>query len=46
MKTRRRNRSRRNKTRKLVEKEMSKKVKDIVKIFQQYPIYFHVTLDF
>lgn len=41
MKTRRKNRSRRNKTRKLRGRgDKSKKVKEIVKIFQQYPDVF------
>ena len=41
MKTRRKNRSRRNKTRKLSGRgDKSKKVKEIVKIFQQYPDIF------
>ena len=41
MKTRRKNKSRRNKTRKLRGRgDKSKKVKDIVKIFQQYPDIF------
>ena len=48
MKTRRKNRSRRNKTRKLRGRgDKSKKVKDIVKIFNNIRMYFLVvTLDF